>query len=199
MRFIEPHQSVPESQVYPAARSDHVESRRPTLTPMAGAYTLADADLNTINGLAGRPRPRGHSTACSPTFTPPQVERHARVLARPRRKARAAVDDVRGDRGRTNGTTKPRSRGGASQEHDDSHHGMLTSLPRPGRRGSRRGNQRRPARDVMRLASDTPNRSSQARSRSPRCSAAARRRTRSGTRRERGTVRLKGAHLLDPT
>lgn len=45
---------VPEGQVYSRGTFGPWNRNDPTLTPMAGAYTLADADLNTINGIGGK-------------------------------------------------------------------------------------------------------------------------------------------------
>jgi hypothetical protein len=53
MRFIASLTNpVPEGQVYSRGTFGPWNRDDPTLTPMTGAYTLADADLNTINGLA---------------------------------------------------------------------------------------------------------------------------------------------------
>jgi hypothetical protein len=45
---------VPEGQVYSRGTFGPWNRDDPTLTPLAGAYTLADADLNTINGIGGK-------------------------------------------------------------------------------------------------------------------------------------------------
>lgn len=45
---------VPEGQVYSRGTFGPWDREDPTLTPIEGAFTLADADLNTINGIAGK-------------------------------------------------------------------------------------------------------------------------------------------------
>ena len=45
---------VPEGQVYSRGTFGPWNRDDPTLTPLTGAYTLADADLNTINGIGGK-------------------------------------------------------------------------------------------------------------------------------------------------
>lgn len=61
---------VPEGQVYSRGTFGPWNRDDPTLTPLAGAYTLADGDLSTINGIAGK-------TTSTGTFKGVLTEIHA--------------------------------------------------------------------------------------------------------------------------
>lgn len=55
MRFIAGLTNpVPEGQVYSRGTFGPWDREDPSLTPIEGAFTLADADLSTINGIAGK-------------------------------------------------------------------------------------------------------------------------------------------------
>lgn len=60
---------VPEGQVYSRGTFGPWNRDDPTLTPLNGAFTLADADLATINGIAGK-------TSSTGTFTGLLTEIH---------------------------------------------------------------------------------------------------------------------------
>jgi hypothetical protein len=203
MRFIASLTNpVPEGQVYSRGTFGPWNRDDPTLTPMTGAYTLADADLNTINGLAGK-------TASTGTFKGVLTDIHATgqsdtpnfsidLGGKPVPLSTTFEVTVDGTDGTTELNRVEARLGGTTILIT----GMLTNLPGPKNHDVDLDAEIKDGRleDVMRLAFDTPKPiatgtvSLSALLKLPPGEGRAQRRLAAS-----GTVRLKGAHFTDPT
>jgi hypothetical protein len=149
---------VPEGQVYSRGTFGPWNRDDPTLTPLAGAYTLADADLNTINGIGGK-------TSSTGTFRGVLTEIQANgesqtpnfsldLGGKPVPLTTTFVVTVDG----TNGTTKLDKVEARLSETTILITGMLTNLPGPKNHDVDLTAEVRDGRveDLMRLAFDAP-------------------------------------------
>jgi len=202
MRFIAGLTNpVPEGQVYSRGTFGPWNRDDPTLTPLEGAYTLADADLNTINGIGGKTSStgtfRGILTEIQASGESQTPNFSLDLGGKPVPLTTTFVVTVDG----TNGTTKLDKVEARLAETTISITGMLTNLPGPKNHDVdlRAEVQDGRVEDLMRLAFDAPK---------PliigRISMAATLKLPPGEGRPQrrliaaGTVRLKGAHFTDP-